>query len=118
MLMHYAFPSHAATIDCQGGPPVALAHLPCSQGHYHCRASSLRLLSIAQKQMLSYTQARLDLAEKRIMQLAGSLAAVSHERGRRGGGFLSPEVKGSANKDGDGRLLEQTPWTQLALRGG
>ena len=75
-LMHHAFPSHAATIGCEGGPPAVIAHLPCPKGHYECRGSTVRLLSIAQEQMLFSTQARLDLAEKKTAQLTQTIAAM------------------------------------------
>ena len=75
-LMHYAFPSHAATIGCEGGPPAVIAHLPCPKGHYECRRRTVRLLSVAQEKMLFSTQARLDLAEKKTAQLTQTLAAM------------------------------------------
>ena len=109
-----AFPSHAATIECEGGPPVVLAHLPCPHGHYECRTSTVRLLSIAQKQMLSSTQARLDLAEKKNVQLTQTLSAMRgchnarYECGKRGGGVLSPERKGNDGID-SARILEEAP---------
>ena len=66
--MPRAFPSsHAATIECEAGPPAVIAQLPCPKGHYECRASAVRLLSIAQELMRSSTQARLDLAEKKTL---------------------------------------------------
>ena len=75
-LMRYAFQSHATTIECEGGPPVVLAHLPCPHGHYESRTSTVRLLPITQKQMLCSTEARLDLAEKKTLQLTQILAAT------------------------------------------
>ena len=92
-----AFPSHAATIECEGGPPAVLAHFPCPQGHYGSRASTAKLLSVAQRQMLCSTQARLDIAQAKNAQLTQTLAVMC---GTRGGDVLSPERKDSADKHG------------------
>ena len=92
------FPSHAVTIECEGGPPAALAHFPCPQGRYDSRESAVRLLSIAQKQMLSSAQARLDIARAKNAQLTQSLAAM---RGQKDTKVLSPEDKDFANNHGE-----------------
>lgn len=91
------FPSHAVTIECEGGPPAVLAHFPCPQGHYGSRESAVRLLSIAQRQMLCSAQARLDIAREKNAQLTQSLAAMC---GQRNSVVLSPEGKDSADKHG------------------
>ena len=92
------FPSHAVTIECEGGPPAALAHFPCPQGRYDSRESAVRLLSIAQKQMLSSAQERLDIARAKNAQLTQSLAAM---RGQKDTKVLSPEDKDFANNHGE-----------------
>ena len=92
-----AFPSHAAAIECEGGPPAVLAHFPCPQGHDGSRASTVRLLFIAQKQMLCSTQARLDIAQAKNTQLTQTLAGMC---GKRAGDVLSPEGKDSVGNHG------------------
>ena len=93
-----AFPSHAMTIECEGGPPAALAHFPCPQGRYDSRESAVRLLSIAQKQMLSSAQARLDIARAKNAQLTQSLAAMRCQKDTK---VVSPEEKDFASKHGE-----------------
>ena len=55
-----ACPSHATTIECDGGSPGALAHIPCIEGHYDCAGSTVRLLSIAQERLIDPLGKRLD----------------------------------------------------------
>ena len=94
------FPSHAVTIECEGGPPAALAHFPCPQSRYDSRESAVRLLSITQKkkQMLSSAQARLDIARAKNAQLTQSRAAM---RGPKDTKVLSPEDKDFASNHGE-----------------
>ena len=58
----------------------------------------MRLLSIAQKQMLSSAQERLDIARAKNAQLTQSLAAM---RGQKDTKVVSPEEKYFANNHGE-----------------
>jgi hypothetical protein len=68
-LMARAYPSHAASIGCDCGPPAVVAHFPCNEGHYDCKASSIRVLSIAQQKQLELMREYLDQAHRKIAQL-------------------------------------------------
>ena len=72
-LMARAYPSHAATIECDGGPPAAVAHFPCPAGHFVCRASSVRVLSVAQQRQLESMREHLDRAHRKIADLMPAL---------------------------------------------
>ena len=93
-----AFPSHAMTIECEGGPPAALAHFPCPQGRYDSRESAVRLFSIAQKQMLCSAQARLDIARAKNAQLTQTLAAMCGQTNIK---LVAPEGKDLARNHGE-----------------
>ena len=92
------FPSHAVTIECEGGPPAALAHFPCPQGRYDSRESAVRLFSIAQKQMLSSAQERLDIARAKNAQLTQTLAAMCGQTRIK---LVAPEGKDFARSHGE-----------------
>ena len=92
------YPSHAVTIECEGGPPAVLAHFPCPQGHYDRRASTVKLLSIAQKQMLCSAQARLDIARAKNAQLTQALAAMCGQKRIK---LVAPEGKDLARNHGE-----------------
>ena len=68
-LMVHAYPSHAATIECYCGPPAVVAHFPCNEGHYDCRASSIRVLSVAQQRQIESMREQLDRAHCKIAHL-------------------------------------------------
>jgi hypothetical protein len=73
--MARAYPvSHATTILSDGGPPAVLAHFPCPEGHYVCKASSVRLLSVAQTMLVRHLQRDLDRVREKNGQLACQLA--------------------------------------------
>ena len=75
--MAHAYPvSHATTILSDGGPPAVLAHFPCPEGHYVCKASSIRLLSVAQKMLVHHLQLDLDRSREKNARLACQLATV------------------------------------------
>ena len=63
-LMAGTCPSHATTIECDGGPPGVLAHIPCIEGHYDCAGSTVRLLSIAQERLIDALGQWLDKAQE------------------------------------------------------
>ena len=74
-LMARACPiTHATVIECSGGPPAVLAHFPCPEGHYICKASSVRLFSVAQTMLVRHLQRDLDRAREKNGQLACQLA--------------------------------------------
>ena len=81
-LMARAFPSHAVTIECDGGPPAVLSHFPCLEGHYHTKGSTVRLLSVAQESLLETLSRQLDRARaanarlSQELQTAAQLASV------------------------------------------
>ena len=81
-LMARAFPSHAVTIECDGGPPAVLSHFPCPEGHYHTKGSTVRLLSLAQESLLETLSRQLDRARaanarlSQELQTAAQLASV------------------------------------------
>ena len=68
-LMVHAYPSHAATIECYCGPPAVVAHFPCNEGHYDCKASSIRVLSVAQQRQIESMREQLDRAHCKIAHL-------------------------------------------------
>ena len=68
-LMARAYPSHAATIECEGGPPAVAAHFPCPAGHFVCRTSSVRVLSVAQQRLVQAMREHLDRAHRKIAHL-------------------------------------------------
>ena len=92
------FPSHATTIECKGGPFAVLAHFPCPQGRYDSRESAVRLLSIAQRQMLCSAQARLDIARAKNTELAQTLAAMCGQTRIK---LVAPEGKDLARNHGE-----------------
>ena len=92
------FPSHATTIECKGGPFAVLAHFPCPQGRYDSRESAVRLLSIAQRQMLCSAQARLDIARAKNAQLTQTLAAMCGQTSIK---LNAPEGKDLARNHGE-----------------
>ncbi len=76
-LMARACPiTHATVIECSGGPPAVLAHFCCPEGHYVCKASSIRLLSVAQKMLVHHLQLDLDRFREKNAQLACQLASM------------------------------------------
>ena len=76
-LMARAFPSHAVTIECDGGPPAVLSHFPCLEGHYHTMGSTVRLLSVAQESLLETLGRRLDKARDVNARLSRELATAT-----------------------------------------
>ena len=78
-LMARAFPSHAVTIDCDGGPPAVLSHFPCLEGHYHTKGSTVRLLSVAQESLLETLVRRLDNARDVNARLSLELATATQQ---------------------------------------
>ena len=68
-LMARAYPSHAATIECDGGPPAVVAHFACNEGHFNCKASSVRVLCVAQQRQVEAMRERLDCAHRKIADL-------------------------------------------------
>ena len=102
------YPSHAATIECEGGPPAVLANFPCPQGRYDSRESAVRLLSIAQKRLLCSAQARLDIARAKNAQLAQTLAAMCDQTRIT---LVAPEGKYLARNHGERcvGILENPP---------
>ena len=83
-LMARAFPSHAVTIECDGGPPAVLSHFPCLEGHYHTKGSTVRLLSVAQESLLETLGRRLDKARDVNARLSRELATVTQLVSQRG----------------------------------
>ena len=78
-LMARAFPSHAVTIECDGGPPAVLCHFPCFEGHYHTKGSTVRLLSVAQESLLETLVRRLDNARDVNARLSLELATATQQ---------------------------------------
>jgi hypothetical protein len=75
--MARAFPiSHATTIASDGGPGAVLAHLPCPEGHYACKHSSVRCISVAQKALAQHLQRDLDRAREKNALLTQVLATM------------------------------------------
>ena len=68
LLMIRAYPSHAAIIESDGLSAV-VAHFPCNGGHFNCRASPVRVLSIAQQRQIESMRGPLDRAHRKIAQL-------------------------------------------------
>ena len=68
-----AFPSHAVVIESDLGPPAVVAHLQCNDGHFNCRASSVRILSIAQQRQIDSMRERLDRAHRNIARMTPAL---------------------------------------------
>ena len=68
-----AFPSHAATIESDLGGPAVVAHFPCNDGHFNCRASPVRVLSIAQQRQIDSMREHLDRAHRKIAQMTPAL---------------------------------------------
>jgi hypothetical protein len=75
--MARAYPSHAATILCDGGPPAVLAHFACPEGHFDCCASSVRVLSVAQQRQVESMRERLERAHRKIAQLTPAPTQIS-----------------------------------------
>ena len=78
-LMARAFPSHAVTIECDGGPPAVLSHSPCPEGNYHTKGSTVRLLSVAQESLLETLVRRLDNARDVNARLSLELATATQQ---------------------------------------
>ena len=92
-LMIRAYPSHAAIIESDG-PPAVVAHFPCNDGHFNCRASPVRVLSIAQQRQIDSMREHLDRAHRKIAQLTPALTQPPCSLGgRRGRNLFSPEKK-------------------------
>ena len=75
-LMAAACPTHATTIECDGGPPAVIAHFPCIDGHFDCKGSTVRLLSIAQERLVQSMRGRLGRAHEKNAQLTQALAVL------------------------------------------
>ena len=82
-LMSRAFPSHAATIESDLGGHAVVAHFPCNEGHFDCRASPVRVLSIAQQRQIDSMREHLDRAHRKIAQMTPALKQSPCAQGAR-----------------------------------